>query len=92
MDLGGRKMAGCSSGIIDSFQYYGAGISGIGLGAFFDYMARLVHGRSGVTTTRAADSLHPSVWFASMIPFGLLGTGLMTYLWLKHRGTNTKGT
>lgn len=91
MDLGGRKMAGCSSGIIDSFQYYGAGISGIGLGVFFDYVARIVHGRSGATTTGPSESLHPSVWFASMIPFGLLGTGLMTYLWLKHRGTNAKG-
>jgi OPA family glycerol-3-phosphate transporter-like MFS transporter len=26
MDIGGRKMAGFASGVIDSFQYYGAAI------------------------------------------------------------------
>ena len=27
MDIGGRKMAGFAAGIIDSFQYFGAGIA-----------------------------------------------------------------
>jgi OPA family glycerol-3-phosphate transporter-like MFS transporter len=27
MDIGGRKMAGFASGVIDSFQYYGAAIT-----------------------------------------------------------------
>jgi OPA family glycerol-3-phosphate transporter-like MFS transporter len=27
MDIGGRKMAGFASGVIDSFQYFGAGIA-----------------------------------------------------------------
>jgi len=90
MDLGGRKMAGCSSGIIDSFQYYGAGLSGLGLGAFFDFVAQVAH--KGTTTTAPAAKIDPSVWFGSMLPFGLLGTALMTYLWLKHRGTDARGT
>jgi OPA family glycerol-3-phosphate transporter-like MFS transporter len=27
MDIGGRKMAGFASGVIDSFQYFGAGLA-----------------------------------------------------------------
>ncbi len=92
MDLGGRRMAGCSSGIIDSFQYYGALISGWGLGAFFDYVARISHSAAVTTTAQAGGKLHSAVWIGAMIPFGLLGTGLMTYLWFKHRGTTAKGT
>lgn len=84
MDLGGRKMAGCSSGIIDSFQYYGALLSGWGLGELFIYAAR----DSGV----AGGAISPIVWIGSMLPFGLLGAGLMTYLWLKNRGQRVAGT
>lgn len=36
MDLGGRRMAGFAVGVIDSFQYIGAGLAGIGLGAMID--------------------------------------------------------
>jgi OPA family glycerol-3-phosphate transporter-like MFS transporter len=32
MDIGGKKMAGTASGLIDSFQYYGGGLSGFFLG------------------------------------------------------------
>src|SRR2546422_10702740 len=32
MDIGGRKMAGFASGCIDSFQYFGGGLAGGGLG------------------------------------------------------------
>lgn len=93
MDLGGPKMAGCSSGIIDSFQYYGAMLSGFGLGWFFDYLGQSgAAPASAVAATAAASTkINPQVWIASMIPFGLLGTGLMTYLWIKHRGRNTLG-
>lgn len=36
MDIGGRKMAGFAAGVIDSWQYIGAGIAGIGLGRLID--------------------------------------------------------
>ena len=32
MDIGGRRMAGTASGVIDSFQYYGGGLAGFMLG------------------------------------------------------------
>lgn len=37
MDLGGRKMAGFAAGVIDSFQYLGAGLAGVGLGSLIDH-------------------------------------------------------
>lgn len=36
MDIGGRKMAGFASGVIDSFQYFGGSLAGIFLGALLD--------------------------------------------------------
>jgi OPA family glycerol-3-phosphate transporter-like MFS transporter len=36
MDFGGRKMAGFAAGFIDSFQYIGAGLAGLGLGLLID--------------------------------------------------------
>ncbi|HSW45959.1 MAG TPA: MFS transporter [Phycisphaerae bacterium] len=36
MDIGGRKMAGFAAGFIDSWQYIGAGLAGIGFGALID--------------------------------------------------------
>lgn len=36
MDFGGRKMAGFAAGLIDSFQYIGAGLAAIGIGKFVD--------------------------------------------------------
>ncbi|MEA2709620.1 MAG: transporter, family, glycerol-3-phosphate transporter [Phycisphaerales bacterium] len=36
MDLGGRKMAGFASGVIDSFQYFGAIFAGFFLGGLID--------------------------------------------------------
>jgi OPA family glycerol-3-phosphate transporter-like MFS transporter len=85
MDLGGRKMAGCAAGIIDSFQYYGALLSGYGLGSLFDYVSRHYSGGGG-------SSLSPMVWFGSMLPFGVLGASLMTYLSLRHRKSHVRGT
>jgi len=37
MDIGGRKMAGFAAGVIDSWQYIGAGLAGIGLGKLIDH-------------------------------------------------------
>lgn len=37
MDLGGRKMAGFAAGVIDSWQYIGAGLAGVGLGTLIDH-------------------------------------------------------
>lgn len=36
MDIGGRKMAGFASGVIDSFQYFGGGLAGFGMGRLID--------------------------------------------------------
>ncbi|MCH7814724.1 MAG: MFS transporter [Planctomycetes bacterium] len=97
MDLGGRKMAGFAAGVIDSFQYFGAMLSGFGLGWFLDKFAIPVsQSATSVTTTAAATQpatvINPTIWFASMLPWGVLGTILMTYLWIRHRGTDERGT
>ena len=78
MDLGGRKMAGFAAGVIDSFQYFGAGLAGIGLGLTLD---RLV----------SSSPLGWSVWFYFMIPFSALGMLLMGYVWIATRGRAVKG-
>jgi OPA family glycerol-3-phosphate transporter-like MFS transporter len=36
MDIGGAKMAGFASGVIDSFQYFGGSLAGVVLGALLD--------------------------------------------------------
>ena len=36
MDIGGAKMAGFASGVIDSFQYFGGSLAGVLLGALLD--------------------------------------------------------
>jgi MFS transporter, OPA family, glycerol-3-phosphate transporter len=38
MDFGGRKMAGFACGVIDSWQYIGAGVAGLGFGALIDHL------------------------------------------------------
>jgi MFS transporter, OPA family, glycerol-3-phosphate transporter len=95
MDLGGRKMAGFAAGVIDSFQYIGAGLAGLGLGWFLDQFAITPPAATTVPAIMPSAVLKlmsPTVWFASMLPFGIIGTVLMGYLWLKHRGTDTRGT
>jgi OPA family glycerol-3-phosphate transporter-like MFS transporter len=37
MDIGGRKMTGFASGMIDSFQYFGGSLAGYALGATIDH-------------------------------------------------------
>jgi OPA family glycerol-3-phosphate transporter-like MFS transporter len=85
MDLGGRKMAGCSSGIIDSFQYYGSMLSGYGVGLMFTWFA-------WQNAATKMSELNPTVWFVSMLPFGVIGAGLMMYVWLKHGRSGALGT
>jgi OPA family glycerol-3-phosphate transporter-like MFS transporter len=36
MDIGGRRMAGTASGVIDSFQYFGGGLAGYALGLLLE--------------------------------------------------------
>ena len=36
MDIGGRKMAGFASGLINSFQYFGGSLAGYFLGRLLD--------------------------------------------------------
>jgi len=36
MDIGGAKMAGFASGVIDSFQYFGGSLAGYFLGTLLD--------------------------------------------------------
>lgn len=78
MDLGGRKMVGFASGVIDSFQYIGAGFAGLTLGHLIDYAV-------------ANTALGWTAWFYFMLPFSLLGMALMTYSWLRTRGRRVTG-
>ncbi len=78
MDLGGRKMAGFASGVIDSFQYFGALLAGGGLGYLIDLAV-------------ANTTLGWTTWFYFMLPFSLLGMVLMAYVWRRTRGTATVG-
>ena len=73
MDLGGRKMAGFASGVIDSFQYFGAFLSGAGLGKLIDYTVK-------------ETTLGWTAWFWFMLPFSVLGFAMMTYVWWTTRG------
>ena len=78
MDLGGRKMAGFAFGIIDSLQYVGAGLAGVGLGRLIDHAV-------------ANTSLGWTAWFYFMLPFSTLGMLLMGYVWWRTRGRFVKG-
>jgi len=78
MDLGGRKMAGFAAGVIDSFQYLGAGLSGVGLGKLIDY-----------ATENWA--IGWGAWFYFMIPFSAAGMFLMGYIWRLTRGRGVVG-
>ncbi len=73
MDLGGKKMAGFASGVIDSFQYFGASFAGFGLGRLIDYAI-------------ANWKIGWGAWFYFMLPFSVMGMLLMTYVWYRTRG------
>lgn len=96
MDLGGRKMAGFAAGVIDSFQYFGAMLAGFGLGFFFDKFAIPQLDDAGAPRLNDAGEaikhIDGTIWFASMLPWALLGVMFMGYLWIKHRGKSTPGT
>ena len=78
MDLGGRKMAGFAAGVIDSFQYLGAGFAGVGLGLLIDWAVE--HTALGWTA-----------WFYCMLPFSVMGLLLMTRVWRETRGRQITG-
>ena len=78
MDLGGRKMAGFASGVIDSFQYFGAAVAGLGLGRLIDY-------------TVSHTALGWAAWFYFMLPFSVAGMVLMAYVWRQTRGRHVRG-
>ncbi|MCG8404018.1 MAG: MFS transporter [Phycisphaerales bacterium] len=78
MDLGGRKMAGFAAGVIDSFQYFGAGMAGFGLGYLLDY-------------AKEQTALGWNAWFYAMLPFSLLGMILMGFIWYRTRGSSVVG-
>ena len=89
MDVGGRKMAGFAAGVIDSFQYFGAMLAGFGLGSLLDAYAVPATAAEGITADAV---INPTVWFVSMLPFAILGTGFMLYLWIRHGASRAAGT
>ena len=46
--------------------------------------------QSGAAET--ATGVHSTVWFVSMLPWTIIGTGLMLYLWIRYRKTSEGGT
>ena len=57
-------MAGCSSGIIDSFQYYGAMLSGWGVGQLFKFAAtapRVVSSATSALATAVGPAVHAAL-------------------------------
>lgn len=71
-------MAGFAAGIIDSFQYFGAAVAGYGLGRLIDYSVKNT-------------SLGWNAWFYFMLPFSIIGTLLMGFIWLRTRGRQVVG-
>lgn len=97
MDLGGRKMAGFAAGVIDSFQYFGATVAGFGLGLLLDQFA--IPQVDPITMAPVLNDegtqvhhINGAVWFASMLPWAMLGSLLMGFLWVAHRNKSTPGT
>lgn len=76
MDIGGKKMAGFASGVIDSFQYYGAAIS------------LAITGRVLDATKEQYGWLF---WYVIMAGFGLIGGLSMFLLMLKQRRLRAAG-
>jgi MFS transporter, OPA family, glycerol-3-phosphate transporter len=96
MDLGGRKMAGFASGVIDSFQYYGQTVASLMLGKLLDVAAaqKAAHGiatQPVLAGVQRSDVFDSTVWFVCMLPWCVLGTILMVYLWLRYSRKNALG-
>jgi len=70
MDIGGKKMAGFASGVIDSFQYYGSALGMVLTGRIVD------------ATKEKSGWLY---WYVIMAVFGLLGAFSMLALIRKHK-------
>jgi sugar phosphate permease len=70
MDIGGKKMAGFASGVIDSFQYYGGAISLILTGRVLD-ATKAQHGWL--------------FWYVIMAGFGVLGGYAMLLVMRKQK-------
>ncbi len=73
MDIGGKKMAGFASGVIDSFQYYGGAISFLITGQVLS-MTQETHGYL--------------FWYIIMSGFGFLGGTIMLLMLRKKRRLN----
>jgi MFS family permease len=71
MDIGGKKMAGFASGVIDSFQYYGSALALSITGRVLD-ATKETHGWN--------------FWFIIMTGFALLGGFSMLALMLRQKG------
>ncbi|AWI09807.1 MFS transporter [Ereboglobus luteus] len=77
MDIGGKKMAGFASGVIDSFQYFGGFLAGFLLGRLLDgkgwvfdvfsYLHNLILG------TPPEGHMGWGLYFYFMAPFGMTG-------------------
>ena len=76
MDIGGKKMAGFATGVIDSFQYYGAALS------------LFITGRVLDATKEAHGWLY---WYVIMAAFGIIGGLAMYALMLKQRRLRQAG-
>ena len=76
MDIGGKKMAGFASGVIDSFQYYGAAISLFITGRVLD---------------ATKDEYGWFFWYVIMAAFGLIGGFAMLRLKRKQARLKREG-
>lgn len=76
MDIGGKKMAGFASGVIDSFQYYGSA---------------LALWITGMVLDATGEDVRWFYWFAIMAGFGLLGALAMWRLLVKQKRMKAAG-
>lgn len=92
MDIGGKKMAGFASGVIDSFQYFGGALSGFVLGTLIhvpkegDLPGNVM--KRGLEWVFEAVNMPRGwgVYFYYMAPFGVIGCLLMVFVgWLSKR-------
>jgi hypothetical protein len=69
-------------------------LAGFGLGTLLDYSGVPVAPAATQSGTVSALTkvINPTVWFASMLPWGLLGTVLMVYVWIRHGASGKAGT